>query len=86
MLLCDLLMIFSYQLTSGGREALQPLVFNPDTNLQNELLTFILDHVFVDQDDENQSMGEASTEAPGLPKTLGPLPKFSSSCSHGCHK
>lgn len=57
MLLCDLLMIFSYQLVSGGREALQPLVFNPDSTLQNELLNFVLDHVFIDQDDENQSMG-----------------------------
>uniref|UniRef100_A0A8B9HJ77 Cohesin subunit SA n=1 Tax=Astyanax mexicanus TaxID=7994 RepID=A0A8B9HJ77_ASTMX len=58
MLLCDLLMIFSHQLTTGSREALQPLVFNPDNTLQSELLTFVLDHVFIDQDDENQSMGE----------------------------
>lgn len=57
MLLCDLLMIFSHQLVSGGREGLQPLVFNPDGTLQNELLNFVLDHVFIDQDDENQSMG-----------------------------
>uniref|UniRef100_A0A9J7ZF96 Cohesin subunit SA n=2 Tax=Cyprinus carpio TaxID=7962 RepID=A0A9J7ZF96_CYPCA len=56
MLLCDLLMIFSHQLTTGSREGLQPLVFNPDSTLQNELLNFILDHVFIDQDDENQSM------------------------------
>uniref|UniRef100_A0AAR2LRC5 Cohesin subunit SA n=1 Tax=Pygocentrus nattereri TaxID=42514 RepID=A0AAR2LRC5_PYGNA len=58
MLLCDLLMIFSHQLTTGSREALQPLVFNPDNTLQSELLSFVLDHVFIDQDDENQSMGE----------------------------
>uniref|UniRef100_A0A672QBU8 Cohesin subunit SA n=1 Tax=Sinocyclocheilus grahami TaxID=75366 RepID=A0A672QBU8_SINGR len=58
MLLCDLLMIFSHQLTTGSREGLQPLVFNPDSTLQNELLNFILDHVFINQDDENQSMGE----------------------------
>uniref|UniRef100_A0A8C1RQ78 Cohesin subunit SA n=1 Tax=Cyprinus carpio TaxID=7962 RepID=A0A8C1RQ78_CYPCA len=45
MLLCDLLMIFSHQLTTGSREGLQPLVFNPDSTLQNELLNFILDHV-----------------------------------------
>jgi cohesin complex subunit SA-1/2 len=57
MLLCDLLMVFSHQLVSGGREGLEALVFNPDSTLQNELLTFILDHVFIDQDDENQSMG-----------------------------
>ncbi|XP_041668899.1 cohesin subunit SA-1a isoform X2 [Cheilinus undulatus] len=64
MLLCDLLMIFSHQLTSGGREGLQPLVFNPDSTLQNELLNFVLDHVFIDQDDENQSMeGDEEDEA-----------------------
>ncbi|XP_031702862.1 cohesin subunit SA-1a [Anarrhichthys ocellatus] len=64
MLLCDLLMIFSHQLASGGREGLQPLVFNPDTTLQKELLTFVLDHVFIDQDDENQSMeGDEEDEA-----------------------
>lgn len=60
MLLCDLLMIFSHQLTTGSREALLPLVFNPDSSLQNELLNFVLDHVFIDQDDENQSMGKSS--------------------------
>lgn len=61
MLLCDLLMIFSHQLTSGSREGLQPLVFNPDNTLQTELLNFVLDHVFIDQDDESQSMGGAAT-------------------------
>ncbi|KAG9334166.1 hypothetical protein JZ751_009079, partial [Albula glossodonta] len=64
MLLCDLLMIFSHQLTTGGREGLQPLVFNPDGQLQNELLAFVLDHVFIDQDEENQSMeGDEEDEA-----------------------
>lgn len=60
MLLCDLLMIFSHQLMTGGREGLQPLVFNPDSGLQSELLSFVMDHVFIDQDDENQSMGTFS--------------------------
>ncbi|XP_020643007.1 cohesin subunit SA-1 isoform X2 [Pogona vitticeps] len=64
MLLCDLLMIFSHQLMSGGREGLQPLVFNPDSGLQSELLSFVMDHVFIDQDDENQSMeGDEEDEA-----------------------
>lgn len=64
MLLCDLLMIFSHQLTTGSREGLQPLVFNPDSTLQNELLNFVLDHVFIDQDDENQSIeGDEEDEA-----------------------
>ncbi|XP_053166181.1 cohesin subunit SA-1 isoform X3 [Hemicordylus capensis] len=64
MLLCDLLMIFSHQLMSGGREGLQPLVFNPDSSLQSELLSFVMDHVFIDQDEENQSMeGDEEDEA-----------------------
>ncbi|MEE6500888.1 hypothetical protein FKM82_003971 [Ascaphus truei] len=64
MLLCDLLMIFSHQLTSGGREGLMPLMFNPDLGLQSELLNFVMDHVFIDQDDENQSMeGDEEDEA-----------------------
>ncbi|XP_053291044.1 cohesin subunit SA-1a isoform X2 [Pleuronectes platessa] len=63
MLLCDLLMIFSHQLVSGGREGLQPLVFNPDGALQSELLNFVLDHVFIDQDDESQMEGDEEDEA-----------------------
>lgn len=72
MLLCDLLMIFSHQLVSGGREGLQPLVFNPESTLQNELLNFVLDHVFIDQDDENQSMGENSLRVVSGLKTKCP--------------
>uniref|UniRef100_A0A8D2BAW2 Cohesin subunit SA-1 n=1 Tax=Sciurus vulgaris TaxID=55149 RepID=A0A8D2BAW2_SCIVU len=57
-------MIFSHQLMTGGREGLQPLVFNPDTGLQSELLSFVMDHVFIDQDEENQSMeGDEKDEA-----------------------
>ncbi|KAG9341743.1 hypothetical protein JZ751_018809 [Albula glossodonta] len=43
-ILCDLLMIFSHQIISGGRENLEPLVYTPDSSLQSELLSFILDH------------------------------------------
>lgn len=39
---------------TGGREGLQLLVFNPDIELQSELLSFVMDHIFIDQD-ENQS-------------------------------
>ncbi|XP_053565729.1 cohesin subunit SA-1 [Bombina bombina] len=64
MLLCDLLMIFSHQLTTAGRDNLMLLVFNPDLGLQSELLNFVMDHVFIDQDDENQSMeGDEEDEA-----------------------
>ncbi|KAM8835623.1 cohesin subunit SA-2-like [Synchiropus picturatus] len=54
-ILCDLLLIFSHQIMSSGREQLEPLVFVPDSVLQAELLNFILDQVFIDQDDENSS-------------------------------
>lgn len=36
---------------------LEPLVYSPDSSLQSELLSFILDHVFIDQDDDNNSAG-----------------------------
>lgn len=57
--LCDLLLIFSHQMMSSGREQLEPLVYTPDTSLQAELLNFILDHVFIDQDDDNNSTGQS---------------------------
>lgn len=56
-ILCDALLIFSYQIVASGREGLEPLVFTPDASLESELLNFILDHVFVDQD-EDSSTGE----------------------------
>lgn len=56
-ILCDVLMIFSHQIMSGGRDMLEPLVYSPDSSLQSELLSFILDHVFIDQDDDNNSAG-----------------------------
>uniref|UniRef100_A0A6I8QTC3 Cohesin subunit SA n=1 Tax=Xenopus tropicalis TaxID=8364 RepID=A0A6I8QTC3_XENTR len=63
-ILCDVLMIFSHQIVVGGREALEPLVYSPDSSLQSELLSFILDHVFIDQDDDNNSSdGQQDDEA-----------------------
>uniref|UniRef100_A0A8B9D114 Cohesin subunit SA n=1 Tax=Anser brachyrhynchus TaxID=132585 RepID=A0A8B9D114_9AVES len=77
MLLCDLLMIFSHQLMTGGREGLQPLVFNPDSGLQSELLSFVMDHVFIDQDDENQSMEDEANKIEALHKRRNLLAAFS---------
>uniref|UniRef100_A0AAY4ARS7 Cohesin subunit SA n=1 Tax=Denticeps clupeoides TaxID=299321 RepID=A0AAY4ARS7_9TELE len=54
-ILCDSLMIFSHQIVSSGREALEPLIYSPDDLLQAELLNFILDHVFIDQDDDSST-------------------------------
>lgn len=52
-----MLLIFSHQMVSGGREHLEPLVYSPEDSLQVELLSFILNHVFIDQDDETNSTG-----------------------------
>ncbi|XP_063793320.1 cohesin subunit SA-2 [Pseudophryne corroboree] len=63
-ILCDVLMIFSHQIVVGSREVLEPLVYSPDSSLQSELLSFILDHVFIDQDDDNSSSdGQQDDEA-----------------------
>uniref|UniRef100_H3D2L2 Cohesin subunit SA n=1 Tax=Tetraodon nigroviridis TaxID=99883 RepID=H3D2L2_TETNG len=63
-ILCDLLLIFSHQIMSSGREHLEPLVFIPDSSLQTELLSFILDQVFIDQDDDSTSAdGQQDDEA-----------------------
>ncbi|XP_014810591.1 PREDICTED: cohesin subunit SA-2-like isoform X1 [Calidris pugnax] len=49
---------------TGGRDMLEPLVYTPDSSLQSELLSFILDHVFIDQDDDNNSAdGQQDDEA-----------------------
>lgn len=60
-ILCDLLLIFSHQIMSSGREQLEPLVYTPDSSLQAELLNFILDQVFIDQDDDNTSTGQSQS-------------------------
>uniref|UniRef100_A0A668UIG6 Cohesin subunit SA n=1 Tax=Oreochromis aureus TaxID=47969 RepID=A0A668UIG6_OREAU len=62
-ILCDLLLIFSHQIMSSGREQLESLVYTPDSSLQAELLNFILDHVFIDQDDDNSTDGQQDDEA-----------------------
>uniref|UniRef100_A0A6Q2WUH3 Cohesin subunit SA n=1 Tax=Esox lucius TaxID=8010 RepID=A0A6Q2WUH3_ESOLU len=63
-ILCDVLLIFSHQMVSGGREQLEPLVYSPDDSLQRELLSFILHHVFIDQDDDSGSTdGQQDDEA-----------------------
>uniref|UniRef100_A0A671YPY1 Cohesin subunit SA n=1 Tax=Sparus aurata TaxID=8175 RepID=A0A671YPY1_SPAAU len=62
-ILCDLLLIFSHQIMSSGREQLEPLVYTPDSSLQAELLNFILDQVFIDQDDDSSTDGQQDDEA-----------------------
>ncbi|KAM4726572.1 cohesin subunit SA-2-like [Anableps anableps] len=63
-ILCDVLLIFSHQIMSSGREHLENLVYVPDSSLQAELLNFILDQVFIDQDDDSNSTdGQQDDEA-----------------------
>ncbi|XP_024921318.1 cohesin subunit SA-2 [Cynoglossus semilaevis] len=62
-ILCDLLLIFSHQIMSSGREQLETLVYTPDSSLQAELLNFIIDQVFIDQDDDNSTDGHQDDEA-----------------------
>ncbi|XP_053474299.1 cohesin subunit SA-2a isoform X2 [Ictalurus furcatus] len=62
-ILCDALMIFSHQIMASGRDALEPLVFNPDSSLQSDLLNFVLDHVFIEQDDDGSTDGQQDDEA-----------------------
>lgn len=52
--------------------ALEPLVFSPDASLQSELINFILDHVFVDQD-EDSSTGEQKTNTKRTEDCSDPL-------------
>uniref|UniRef100_A0A3B3Y4F2 Cohesin subunit SA n=1 Tax=Poecilia mexicana TaxID=48701 RepID=A0A3B3Y4F2_9TELE len=62
--LCDVLLIFSHQIMSSGREHLENLVYVPDSSLQAELLNFIVDQVFIDQDDDSNSTdGQQDDEA-----------------------
>ncbi|KAM8779884.1 cohesin subunit SA-3 [Rhynchonycteris naso] len=46
-LLSDLLLIFSPQMVTGGRDFLSPLIFLPEATLQSELASFLMDHVFI---------------------------------------
>ncbi|XP_041354006.1 cohesin subunit SA-1-like isoform X2 [Gigantopelta aegis] len=48
--ICDLLVIFSRHL--GDNQLLQPLVFEPDKSLQSQLNNFLMDKVFVEDDDD----------------------------------
>lgn len=58
---------------SSGREHLEPLVFTPDSSLQAELLSFILDQVFIDQDDDSNSAGQARAGRPHPPLRGGAI-------------
>ncbi|XP_053403143.1 cohesin subunit SA-1-like [Mercenaria mercenaria] len=49
--ICDSLIIFSKNLAE--RELLRPLVFEPEKSLQNQLSSFLMDKVFLEDDDDD---------------------------------
>ncbi|XP_060595340.1 cohesin subunit SA-1-like isoform X2 [Ruditapes philippinarum] len=49
--ICDSLIIFSKNL--GEKEMLRPLVFEPEKSLQNQLSSFLMDKVFLEDDDDD---------------------------------
>ncbi|XP_029436046.1 cohesin subunit SA-3 [Rhinatrema bivittatum] len=52
-LLSDLLVIFSHQMTKSGRGFLLNLVLKPEPSLQAELASFLMDHIFIELQDED---------------------------------
>lgn len=73
---CDMLMIFSHQIVAGGRDILEPLIYSPDSSLQSELLSFILDHVFIDQDDDDGQQDDEASKIEALHKRRNLLAAF----------
>lgn len=58
--ICDLLIIFSRNIASH-LEVMQPLIYEPDKELENGLMFFLSEHVFVEDmsdDDENAKIEE----------------------------
>ncbi|XP_028910877.1 cohesin subunit SA-3, partial [Ornithorhynchus anatinus] len=63
-LLSDQLLVFSSQMVLGGREALKPLVYQPEATLQAELASFLMDHVFLPAGKSDSSCGDEEEEEP----------------------
>ena len=51
MILCDWLLILSHQDSNNNEEAVGLLDYLPSTSLQEKLLFFIQEHVFVEEDE-----------------------------------
>ncbi|XP_027699720.1 cohesin subunit SA-3 isoform X3 [Vombatus ursinus] len=61
-LLSDLLLIFSPQMILGGQDHLKPLIFLPETTLQSELASFLMDHVFIQPGEPGSDTKDAEEE------------------------
>ncbi|XP_074764100.1 cohesin subunit SA-2-like isoform X2 [Athene noctua] len=58
MILCDWLLILSHQDSNNSKEAAGLLDYNPSTSLQEKLLLFIQEHVFMEEEDESKDLTE----------------------------
>ncbi|KFO55827.1 Cohesin subunit SA-2, partial [Corvus brachyrhynchos] len=58
MILCDWLLILSHLDSNNNQEAVGLLGYLPNTPLQEKLLSFIQEHVFMDEEDEKKDLTE----------------------------
>ncbi|NXU70673.1 STAG2 protein, partial [Oreotrochilus melanogaster] len=58
MILCDWLLILSHQDSNNNEEAARIVDYLPSTSLQEKLLLFIQEHVFVEQEEESKDLTE----------------------------
>ena len=54
MILCDWLLILSHQDSNNNEEAVGLLDYLPSTSLQEKLLLFIQEHVFMEEEEESK--------------------------------
>ncbi|NWY59419.1 STAG2 protein, partial [Chionis minor] len=58
LILCDWLLILSHQDSNNNEEAVGLLDYLPSTSLQEKLLLFIQDHVFMEEEEESKDLTE----------------------------
>ncbi|NXE73604.1 STAG2 protein, partial [Cochlearius cochlearius] len=58
MILCDWLLILSHQDSNNNEEAVGLLAYLPNTSLQEKLLLFIQEHVFIEEEEESKDLTE----------------------------
>ncbi|NXH67957.1 STAG2 protein, partial [Hydrobates tethys] len=58
MILCDWLLILSHQDSNNNEEAVGLLDYLPNTSLQEKLLLFIQEHVFIEEEEESKDLTE----------------------------
>ncbi|NWW89812.1 STAG2 protein, partial [Rhynochetos jubatus] len=58
MILCDWLLILSHQDSSNNEEAVGLLGYLPNASLQEKLLLFIQEHVFIEEEEESKELTE----------------------------